>query len=139
MITSYLRTAENAGCIITAAGDNLVLHDPSVLKNEHIETLKRYKQAILVNLRRQEEATKNGWIVYSYGEGFEKQVSTNSLVFLFQEKEGSFTVWRGTWRGDSFPKTEKVIIANVEFDEAFKRANNYANWFKEAFGKGGRR
>lgn len=139
MITAILHEVENAGCIITAAGNKLKLHDPGVLKNELIETLKSHKQAILVNLRQQEVATKNGWIVYPFGEAYEKQVSTNSLVFLFQETDGTFTVWRGTWKGGSFPKTEKVLISNVEFDEAFKRANNYANWFINNIGKGGKR
>lgn len=130
----YLINAENAGCIITAEGNKLKLHNHSVLNNEQIEVLKRNKQSILENLKQQQEASKNGWIVYPNGVAFEKQVSKNSIVFVFREKDGTFTVWRGTWKNSSLPHTEKIIISKVDFDEALKRGNNYANWFRKNVG-----
>lgn len=76
-----------------------------------------------------ERARSEGWIIYPNGEAYERQLSHNSIVYLFLEDDGTYTAWRGTWREGSSPTSEKVIAKNVNFNSAFLRANEYIKWF----------
>lgn len=75
-----------------------------------------------------EIARKSNWIIIKNSEVFEKVISKNSGIYIL--KDGSkWCVWRGYWiLGIIRPIKEKVIIENVSFYVAIRRANNYLNW-----------
>jgi hypothetical protein len=129
MIHSLLREVARLGCEISCEGDKLKLHKPATLAPEHKELLKTNKADILEMFERQKKARALGWLVYPYGEAFERRIGRNSFVYIFQEADGTFTVWRGTWKDKKHAETEKVVIENADFKTAFERANNYLKWF----------
>jgi hypothetical protein len=131
MIQTILKEIEELGCVVTCEGDKLKLHDPRPLTHEHKVNLKAVKADVLELFEQQEQAKRKGWIVYPFGEAYEKRVGRNSLVYIFLEKNGTYTVWRGTWREKDYPEKEKVVIRGADFATAFERANSYVNWFKK--------
>lgn len=131
MIPFILRKIRELGCEVACEGDKLKLYNPSVLTEEQKDWLKKYKPNILQVFKQQEEAIKQGWITYPFGEAYEKQVSRNSYLFLFREENGTFTAIRGTWREKIGAETEKVIASNVDFKTALEKASNYAGWFRK--------
>lgn len=129
MIHQLLKEVEGLGCVVSSEMKKLKLHDPRPITNEIRELLKKNKSEIIKLLDQQEKARKEGWIVYHYGEVYEKQISLNSFVYLFLEEDGTYTAWRGTWREVTSPYSQKIIIQKVDFETAYKRANNYIEWF----------
>lgn len=128
---ALVQEIEGLGCPIELEGDNLKLLDPRVLTEKHKELLKKHKGSILESFSHHERARKKGWLVYPYGESYEKRVGRNSFVYIFSEANGTYTVWRGTWRESAGPETEKIIVSDVDFDTAFDRANDYVDWFSK--------
>lgn len=131
MIQALLREFESLGCAVTAEEGNLKLHDPRFLTIEHKNKIKHVKNKVLELFNQQDRAKRKGWIVYPFGEAYEIKVGRNSTVFMFLERDGNFTVWRGTWRDKDSPEKEKVIVQGVNFDTAFERANKYVDWFRK--------
>lgn len=131
MIQALLNEVEALGCAVSREMDNIKLHDPRPLTDKIKQRLRKHKTEILELFERQEKAKAKGWIVYPNGESYEKQVSRNSFVYIFSEPNGSYTVWRGTWREKKSPASEKIIIRKVDFETAFQRANKYIEWFRK--------
>lgn len=129
MIQALLEQIENLGCALSCEKDMIKLHDPRPITDEIRKQLIKHKSEIIKVLKQQEQASKEGWIVYPFGKAFEKQVSRNSFVYLFLEDDGTYTAWRGTWREEDTPYTQKVIIQRADFQTAFQRAINYVEWF----------
>lgn len=129
MIQSLLQEIEGLGCAVTCEGDKLMLHDPRPLTNEHKFKLRKVKKEVLELFEQQEQARHMGWMIYPYGEVYEKRIGRNSLVCIFLEPNGTYTVWRGTWREKAYPEKEKLVIKGADFNTAFERANSYVNWF----------
>jgi hypothetical protein len=131
MISSLLWEVEALGCTVMSEEDKLKLDNASVLTSVHKERLREHKTKILKFFEQQEQARTLGWLVYPFGEAFERRLGRNSYVYLFQEKNGRYTVWRGTWRDKQSADKEKVVIENVDFEKAFEKANSYVNWFSK--------
>ncbi|MGX1402385.1 hypothetical protein AB7M70_011858 [Bradyrhizobium japonicum] len=129
MISTLLREVEKAGCSVIPENGQLKLENAGVLASVLKEQLRERKVKILERFEQQGQARKLGWIVYPYGEAYEKRIGRNSSVYLFEEENGSWTVWRGTWKDKRSAETEKLVIENVNFEKAFDKANSYASWF----------
>ncbi|TWI56102.1 hypothetical protein [Halalkalibacter nanhaiisediminis] len=130
MIRALLKEIEGLGCAVTREGDMLKLHDPRLLTNMHRNRLKESKVDILELLEQEVEARRKGWLVYPYREAYEMRVGKNNIVYIFAEANGTYIVWRGTWRHKAYPIKDKTIIQGVSFAVAFEKANNYVRWFK---------
>jgi hypothetical protein len=134
MIQSLLKEIEGMGCAVEVERDKLKLLDPRPITDDIRSQLREHKPEILKMFEREEQAKKQGWIVFPYGEGFEKQVSWNTSVYIFLEEDGTYTVWRATWYEGTSPAKESIIIQKVDFETAFERANNYVQWFQKKRG-----
>jgi hypothetical protein len=131
MIQSLLKEIEGIGCAVEVEGDKLKLLDPRPLTNDMKSQLREHKPVILEMFEREETVKKQGWIAFPYGEGYEKQISRNTSVFIFLEDDGTYTVWRATWYEGAAPAKESTIVERVDFETAFERANNYVQWFQK--------
>jgi hypothetical protein len=129
MIQELLRDIEGLGCAVTVEQGNLKLHDPRPVTEVQKGQLRTYKREVLGLFEQQDLARSSGWLVYSYGGIYEKRIGRNSAVYIIKEEDSTYTVWRGTWKEKETVNTEKVVIAAVDFKEAFEKANNYVNWF----------
>jgi hypothetical protein len=130
MIAQLIKGIQSFGCDISLEGDKLKLQGAGLLPDPYKNKLKQRRAEVLEFFHQQEEAKKNGWIVHPYGEAYEKQVGRNSMIFIFKELNGKFTVWRGKWTVKSSPDTESLIVSNVDFEKALERANNYVSWIR---------
>lgn len=73
-------------------------------------------------------AHRNGWLVLSLGEAYERQLSSVAAVYIF--KEGSkWILWRAFWPpGHYKPRTEKKLFSHKDFKQVFQRAESYVDW-----------
>lgn len=73
-------------------------------------------------------AHKAGWLVLSPGEAYERQITFNSGVYIFNTGSG-WIVWRAKWSsGKSKPTNEKKLATVKTFQNAFNRAQSYVEW-----------
>ncbi|KGP59371.1 hypothetical protein NP92_14550 [Anoxybacillus gonensis] len=131
MICSILRQVEQYGSVLSKEGDRLKVENPGALPDLLKQQIRLHKPKLLEYFSLEEQARNSGWLVYPYGECFEKHVALYSYVFIFAEQNDTYTVWRGTWHDNSHPSKEKIIVEMVDLKTALQRAENYVKWFQK--------
>lgn len=128
MITSILDEAYSCDILLWLEDQNTLKYKSSAgsLSTELLQKIREYKPMLVTRLLQNKTMQKAGWLTYQWGEAYSKTISPTSIVFMFRESENIFCVWRGTWKhGQSKPISEKSIINDVNFTQAFEKAESY--------------
>lgn len=133
MSTEILRSAYSLGVDLWLEGQSLKYKAASgSLSLEFLETIRENKLSLVNVLYQNETMKKAGWTTYYFGESYSKTIRRNSSLFMFREPDNLFSAWRGTWReGVSVPISDKDVISNVPFTEAFKKAESYFSFVRK--------
>ena len=103
-----------------------------------LEDIKTNKQIAInfIEYRENEKAHKKaieeGYLPYSFGECYGKQLTTNSFVFIQKlDDSKSWLGYRVTYDEDNNIVSEKTIIEDLDFKNAITRVEIYINnYFK---------
>ncbi|MGJ7036672.1 hypothetical protein [Anoxybacillus eryuanensis] len=131
MICSILRQVEQYGSVLSKEGDRLKVENPGALPDLLKQQIRLHKPKLLEYFSLEEQARNSGWLVYPYGECFEKRVALYSYVFIFAAQNDTYTVWRGTWHDSIQPSKERIVAEMVDLKTALQRAENYVKWFQK--------
>lgn len=84
------------------------------------------QQGILQAQERDREVRAAGFLVLASGCVYERRTGTSSALYILEDGNGTYTVWRGAWRpGEVKPYSEKVLGTGLTFAAALEKAKRY--------------
>lgn len=103
--------------------------EQGILTDDIKQQLIGNKNVMIQRLEQNQTAQMKQWTNFDFGEMYSKRTGEKSELCIFRNNDGTFTVWRASWRnGETKPMSEKTIEDKVTFDVAMDRANNYYEW-----------
>lgn len=113
-----------------------LVYAPGLLNEKLKDQIRLHKKTLVQRLEENDEARKQGFIVYNHGQLYEYRYGRGAFLYVERLPNGRADAWRENFLPDQKTAYKtKTIVSNVPYHKAFKQAVGFVEWMNKRKGR----